>query len=226
MRILLIDKNQELSHVLVEEFEGNSFFVDYSENGEEGLQKALGGDYDCIILDLILPKLDGFQIIEKIRENGIDVPVIIITTKDSIEDRVEGLERGADDYLIKPFDFRELFARVKALIRRSAGAKHPMIRCGDLSLDPIARECMIEDKVIPLRKREFDILELLLKHENQVFTRERIISHVWQKEYDGTSNVVDVHIKYLRDKLRVNNYDRVVVTVRGVGYKVSCPDSY
>jgi two-component system copper resistance phosphate regulon response regulator CusR len=101
-----------------------------------------------------------------------------------------------------------------------------MIRCGDLSLDPIARECMIEDKVIPLRKREFDILELLLKHENQVFTRERIISHVWQKEYDGTSNVVDVHIKYLRDKLRINNYDRIVVTVRGVGYKVSCPDSY
>ncbi len=226
MKLLLIDKNRELSQVLVEEFEGNNFFVDYSESGAEGLERVLRGNYDCIILDLMLPKVDGFQIIEKIREDGIDVPTIIITTKDSIEDRVEGFERGADDYLIKPFDFRELLARVKALIRRSSGKKHPLVRCGDLTLDPIARECRIEEQLIPLRKREFDILELLMRHENQVFTRERIISHVWQKEYDGTSNVVDVHIKYLRDKLRINNYDRIVVTVRGVGYKVSCPESY
>lgn len=226
MKLLLIDKNRELSQVLVEEFEGNGYLVDHSESGEDGLRNALRGNYNCIILDLMLPKMDGFQLIEKIREEGIDIPAMIITTKDSIEDRVEGFERGADDYLIKPFDFRELLARVKALIRRGSGKKHPLIRCGELTLDPIARECRIEDTLVPLRKREFDILELLMKHENQVFTRERIISHVWQKEYDGTSNVVDVHIKYLRDKLRINNFDRIVVTVRGVGYKVSCPDSY
>jgi len=226
MRLFIIDKDRELSQVLVKEFEDNGFSVDYSRDGNDGLERALSGKYDCIILELILPQLDGFHIIEQLRESGIDTPIIIATTKESIEDRVEALERGADDYMVKPFDFRELMARVKALVRRSSGRKHPMIRCGDLTLDPVARECRIENKLIPLRKREFDILELLMKHENQVFTRERIISHVWQKEYDGTSNVVDVHIKYLRDKLRKDNYDRIVITVRGVGYKVACPGSY
>ena len=226
MKLLIIDKDRELSQVLVKEFERNDFSVDYCKDGNEGLEKALTGKYDCMMLELVLPQLDGFHIIEQLRGSGIDTPAIIATTKESIEDRVEALERGADDYLVKPFDFRELLARVRALVRRNSGQKHPLIRCGDLTLDPVARECRIENKLIPLRKREFDILELLMKHENQVFTRERIISHVWQKEYDGTSNVVDVHIKYLRDKLRKYNYDRIVVTVRGVGYKVSCPGSY
>ncbi|HON34591.1 MAG TPA: response regulator transcription factor, partial [Synergistales bacterium] len=151
-------------------------------------------------------------------------PVIMLTAKDSIEDRVEGLNRGADDYLVKPFDFRELVARVNAVTRRRAEPKRTVLRCGPLMLDPIARECKAEGEMIPLRRREFDILELLMRFENQVFSREKIIGLVWKKEYDGTSNVVDVHVKYLRDKLRPYNLDTLVVTVRGVGYKVACPD--
>ena len=162
--------------------------------------------------------------IGRMREEGKDTPVIMLTAKDSIEDRVEGLNRGADDYLVKPFDFRELVARVNAVTRRRTEPKRTVLHCGPLMLDPIARECKAEGEMVPLRRREFDILELLMRFENQVFSREKIIGLVWKKEYDGTSNVVDVHVKYLRDKLRPYNLDTVVVTVRGVGYKVTCPD--
>jgi len=126
--------------------------------------------------------------------------------------------------MVKPFDFRELLARVRTLLRRTSELQHNLLHCGSMTIDPVARECRVDNTILPLRRREFDILELLLRHENQVFTREKIISQVWQKEYDGTSNVVDVHIKYLRDKLREQGLDTVVVTVRGVGYKVTCPD--
>lgn len=224
MKILIVEDNRDLVQVLTEGFEENGFTVESAFDGEEGLHKIKNNDYDCIILDIMLPKLDGYEVVEKAREAGNDTPVIILTAKDTIEDRVEGLNRGADDYLVKPFDFRELLARINALIRRRSEQKRPLLKCGPLMLDPIARECTVNGESIPLRRREFDILELLMRHENQVFTRDRIIAHVWQKEYDGTSNVVDVHVKYLRDKLRPYNLDTLVVTVRGVGYKVICPD--
>jgi len=224
LRLLIIDTEKAYLDVVRQEFEANGITAETVYDMEEGLSRALHEDYDCIILDILFPGIDGFQLVENLRNQMNETPVIITTSKDTIEDRVQGLERGADDYIIKPYDFRELLARVRAVSRRYYGKKRPLMKCGDLTLEPVSRECHVNEKLIPLRRREFDILELLLKHENQVFSRERIISHVWQKEYDGTSNVVDVHIKYLRDKLRVHNYDRIIVTVRGVGYKVSCPD--
>jgi len=224
MDILIVEDNRDLVQVLTEGFNELEFSVDSAFDGVEGLGKISNNNYDCIVLDIMLPEMDGFELIEKMREEGKDTPVIMLTAKDSIEDRVEGLNRGADDYLVKPFDFRELVARVNAVTRRKTEPKRTVLHCGPLMLDPIARECKAEGEMIPLRRREFDILELLMRYENQVFSREKIIGLVWKKEYDGTSNVVDVHVKYLRDKLRPYNLDTVVVTVRGVGYKVTCPD--
>ncbi len=224
MNILIIEDNRDLVQVLTEGFNELEFSVDSAFDGIEGLNKIRNNDYDCIVLDIMLPEMDGYELIGRMREEGKDTPVIMLTAKDSIEDRVEGLNRGADDYLVKPFDFRELVARVNAVTRRRAEPKRTVLRCGPLMLDPIARECKAEGEMIPLRRREFDILELLMRFENQVFSREKIIGLVWKKEYDGTSNVVDVHVKYLRDKLRPYNLDTLVVTVRGVGYKVACPD--
>ena len=224
MNILIVEDNRDLVQVLTEGFNELEFSVDSAFDGIEGLNKIRKNDYDCVVLDIMLPEMDGYELIGRIREEGKDTPVIMLTAKDSIEDRVEGLNRGADDYLVKPFDFRELVARVNAVTRRRTEPKRAVLHCGPLMLDPIARECKAEGEMIPLRRREFDILELLMRYENQVFSREKIIGLVWKKEYDGTSNVVDVHVKYLRDKLRPFNLDVVVVTVRGVGYKVSCPD--
>ena len=162
--------------------------------------------------------------LDTVRAQGNETPVLLLTARDTVEDRVDGLNRGADDYLSKPFDFRELVARINALLRRTADRHHSVLRCGSLELDPVSRECRIGGKPLSLRRREFDILELLLRNENQVFTRENLISSVWRKEYSGSSNVVDVHVKYLRDKLRPFGCDTLVVTVRGVGYKMNCPE--
>ncbi len=224
MHILIVEDNRDLVQVLTEGFNELEFSVDSAFDGIEGLNKIRNNDYDCIVLDIMLPEMDGYELIGRMREEGKDTPVIMLTAKDSIEDRVEGLNRGADDYLVKPFDFRELVARVNAVTRRRTEPKRAVLHCGPLMLDQIARECKAEGEMIPLRRREFDILELLMRFENQVFSREKIIGLVWKKEYDGTSNVVDVHVKYLRDKLRPYNLDTLVVTVRGVGYKVTCPD--
>jgi len=224
MNILIVEDNRDLVQVLTEGFNELEFSVDSPYDGIEGLNKIRNNDYDCVVLDIMLPEMDGYELIGRMREEGKDTPVIMLTAKDSIEDRVEGLNRGADDYLVKPFDFRELVARVNAVTRRRTEPKRTVLHCGPLMLDPIARECKAEGEMVPLRRREFDILELLMRFENQVFSREKIIGLVWKKEYDGTSNVVDVHVKYLRDKLRPYNLDTVVVTVRGVGYKVTCPD--
>lgn len=224
MNILIVEDNRDLVQVLTEGFNELEFSVDSAFDGIEGLNKIRKNDYDCVVLDIMLPEMDGYELIGRMREEGKDTPVIMLTAKDSIEDRVEGLNRGADDYLVKPFDFRELVARVNAVTRRRTEPKRAVLHCGPLMLDPIARECKAEGEMVPLRRREFDILELLMRFENQVFSREKIIGLVWKKEYDGTSNVVDVHVKYLRDKLRPYNLDTVVVTVRGVGYKVTCPD--
>ena len=224
MSLLIIEDNKDLVQVLAEGFAENGFSVERAYTGEEGLEKAKNPECECIILDLMLPGISGLEVLEKLRASGATLPIIILTAKDSVDDKVEGLNKGADDFLVKPFDFRELLARVRTLLRRTSDQQHNLLHCGDMILDPVARECRVDNVVLPLRRREFDILELLMRHENQVFTREKIISQVWQKEYDGTSNVVDVHIKYLRDKLREHGLDTIVVTVRGVGYKVSCPD--
>jgi two-component system copper resistance phosphate regulon response regulator CusR len=222
--LLIIEDNRDLVQVLSEGFAENGFSVDSAFSGEEGLEKISRDNYGCIILDIMLPGIDGLQVLDTVRAQGNETPILLLTARDTVEDRVEGLNRGADDYLPKPFDFRELVARVNALLRRTADRQRSVLRCGGLELDPVSRECRIDGKPLSLRRREFDILELLLRNENQVFTRENLISSIWRKEYNGSSNVVDVHVKYLRDKLRPFGCDTFVVTVRGVGYKMNCPE--
>lgn len=224
MSVLIIEDNRDLVQVLAEVFNDNGFSVESAHTGEEGLEKALLSRFDCIILDIVLPGIDGFQVLETYRSEGGASPVLILSARDSVEDKVEGFNRGADDYMVKPFDSRELVARVKSLARRAADKQTPLLVCGRLALDPVTRECRADGAPVHLRRREFDILEALLRHANQVFTRERMVASVWKREYDGRSNVVDVHVKYLRDKLRPYGFDTAIETVRGVGYKIRCPE--
>jgi len=221
--ILIVDDEASLLSLLEAYLAQEGFGVVTARNGRDALRLCRQVHPDLIILDLMLPGMDGLEVLDRVREANNDTPILILSARDSVDDRVAGLERGADDYLVKPYEFRELAARVEALIRRTAEHRRPLLECGPLVMDPIARECRVGDKPVVLRRREFDIFQLLLRYENEVFSRDRIIAHVWQKEYDGTSNVVDVHVKYLRDKLREFGLDTCVVTVRGVGYKVIQP---
>ena len=228
MRILMIGDTERRTG------ESQSLFADLSTNGfkvvrisdpEEGLEMLKTNKFDCVILDRETSKKEGgMDIVDFNKESGMGLPILMISNDSSVQDLVDMFERGVDDYVRVPFDNAEIVVRVGSLISRSVKCHRPLLTCGRLVLDPVARECRIDGTSIPLRRREFDILELLMRHENQVFSRERIITEVWQKEYDGTSNVVDVHIKYLRDKLRSEKMDSIVVTVRGVGYKVQCSD--
>ena len=223
MKVLIVEDEKNLNKIIAKRLKIEGYSTDSAFDGLEALECLSITEYDAILLDIMLPKLDGFALLQRLRASGNKTPVLFLTAKDTIADKVAGLDSGADDYLVKPFDFRELLARVRTLVRRSSDQQRPILKCGGLVLDPVARECRVDNVAVPLRRREFDILELLMRYENQVFSRERIITHVWQKEYDGTSNVVDVHVKYLRDKLRKVGYDALIVTVRGVGYKVNCP---
>ncbi len=223
MSLLIIEDNRDLVQILTEGFAENGFSVESALSGEEGLEKAAESDFRCILLDIMLPGINGLEVLETLRTRGVRTPVIFLTARDTVEDRIQGLDLGADDYVGKPFDFRELVSRVRALIRRTEDPRRSLLSCGPLVLDTTARECRITENLLPLRRREFDILELLLRNENQVFTRERLISSVWKKDGDGSSNIIDVHIKYLRDKLRPFGCDTLLVTVRGVGYKIVCP---
>lgn len=222
--VLIIEDNRDLVQALAEVLHENGFSVESAHSGEEGLEKALLSRFDCIILDIVLPGISGFQVVEAYRNEGGCAPVLILSACDSVEDKVEGFNRGADDYMVKPFDSRELVVRVRSLIRRAADRRSPLLVCGRLTLDTATRECRVDGNCVNLRRREFDILETMLRHANQVFTRERLIASVWKKEYDGKSNVVDVHVKYLRDKLRPHGFDTAVETVRGVGYKFRPPE--
>lgn len=223
MSLLIIEDNCDLVQILTEGFAENGFSVESALSGEEGLEKAAVSNFRCILLDIMLPGINGLDVLETPRTRGDHTPVIFLTARDTVEDRIKGLNLGADDYLGKPFDFGELVARVRALIRRTEDPQSSILSCGPLILNTTARECKIGEAILPLRRKEFEILELLLRHENQVFTRDRLISSVWKKTGDGKSNIIDVHIKYLRDKLRPFSCDDLLVTVRGVGYKIACP---
>ena len=224
MKILVIEDNNALREIISEGLAGPENKVICANDGAEGLALAKRDPFDCVILDLILPDQDGLDVLRSLRSHTT-VPVLVLSAKDKVEDRVAGLDQGADDYMVKPFEMAELIARVRALVRRAANGGRALLGCGPLVMDTAARECRVHGELLTLRRREFDILELFLKNENQVFTREQIINRVWKKEYEGGSNVVDVHIKYLRDRLRTSHLDRIIITVRGVGYKLLCSEA-
>lgn len=214
----MVEDNQKIARSIKQGLEQERYAVDLAYDGEQGLGLAISEDYDLIILDLMLPKIDGMEICRRLREKEkIDTPILMLTAKDQVEDKVEGLNCGADDYLAKPFDFEELLARIKALIRRPTKVLPEILKVGDLSLNTIDYTVERNKQEIELSKTEFALLEYLIRHKNQVLTKDQIIAHVWDYDADVLPNTVEVYIGYLRKKLGKAD---LIKTVRGFGYKL------
>lgn len=220
MRLLVAEDQSRLADLLGRGLEEEGYAVDIARDGEEAHWLALENEYDVIVLDVMLPKIDGLALCRRIRAAGRSVPVIMLTARDGIDDRVRGLDAGADDYLVKPFSFSELCARLRALIRRGHQGRNPSVEVAGLRLDPAARRAWRRDAEIPLSPRQFALLELLMRHPGEVLSRTRILEHVWDFRFDPTSNVVDQYIAYLRRKVDSPGEASLIETVRGVGYRL------
>ncbi len=220
MRILIIEDQEKLALSIKKGLEFNGYAVDVLYDGGQGLNRIehSHGDYDAIILDLMLPTIDGITICKTTREKNIKIPIIMLTAKDTLDDKVTGLNIGADDYLTKPFAFAELIARIGALTRRPVEIIAPLVIVGNLTLNTSTREVFKNKKAITLTTKEFAILEQFMRHPNEVLSRDKIMNHVWDFAFEGFSNVVDVHIKNLRRKLQ-NKNEKLFETVHGVGYR-------
>lgn len=221
MRILLIEDEHKLANAIKRALELQKYAVDAAYDGEEGLSFAIGEEaYDLIISDIMLPGIDGIELCKKIREEGIHTPVLMLTAKGQIEDKVAGLDGGADDYMVKPFSFDELFARVRALVRRPKGERDPILSISDLSLDPVHFKVTRAGKQIKLSTREFSLLEYLMRNQNKVLSKEQLIAHVWNYDADVLPGTVEVHIKNIRDKIDKSFASKLIHTVRGFGYEM------
>ena len=219
MRLLLVEDDIKIAQFVTNGLREAGFAVDHAVDGEEGLHLALTEPYDLAIVDLMLPKLDGLTLIEKVRENKINTPVLILSAKRSVDDRVDGLRKGSDDYLVKPFAFSELLARVQALIRRSTLVTAPSkLRVADLTLDLHTRRVFRADKEIVLQPLEFSLLEYLMRNAGRVVSKTMIMEHVWDYNFSPQTNVVEARICYLRDKIDKNFETKLIHTIRGVGY--------
>lgn len=219
MHILVVEDEKRLANLVRRALEEEGHVVDVTFDGAEALDMAEGTEYDLLVLDLMLPHMDGMEICRRLRAEGKDTRILMLTARDAIEDRVTGLESGADDYLIKPFSFAELIARVKALSRRQVQAHdEPELVCGDLVLDLARREARRGDQVIELTAKEFQLLEYLMRNPGRVLTRTQILDHVWGYNFDSFSNVVDIYVHYLRNKIDRDFPEPMIKTVRGVGY--------
>ncbi len=216
MRILVVEDEHKIANSLKKGLEQENFACDVAFNGNDGLDLALSEEYDLLILDVLLPGIDGVEIVKKLREEQNHIPVLMLTAKGQTEDKVAGLNAGADDYLTKPFAFEELLARVRALIRRPSASQGPTLQVGDLTLDTISFDVKREDKHIKLSSKEFALLEYLMRHPNRILKKEQIISHVWDYDADVLPNTVEVYIGYLRKKVGKD----LIHTVRGFGYKI------
>ncbi len=223
MRFLIIEDNKKLAVSLKKGLEQEGFAVDFLLDGKEGFQRILQckEDYDLIILDLMLPSKDGIAICQELRQQKITIPVLMLTAKDTIDDRILGLNIGADDYLVKPFSFDELVARIKVILRRPKEVLLAEIRVRDLILNATTRKVFRGKKEILLTLKEFSLLEYLMRNPNQVFTREQLLDHAWDHSFDSFSNVVDVHLKNLRKKIDDNQDEKILETIRGVGYRIN-----
>ncbi len=225
MRILLVEDDSGVAGFIVKGLTEERYAVDQSADGEEGYVMANAIPYDLIILDVMLPSLDGISICRRLRSQGKSVPIILLTAKDTIEDRVTGLDMGADDYLTKPFAFPELLARIRSLLRRGSGQPAIRLKVADLQMDPITHQVSRAGQVQTLTNKEYAILEYLMRNENRVLTRSAIIEHVWDIQYDNLTNIVDVHIRSLRTKIDKDFSIPLIHTVRGVGYVLKVPNT-
>ena len=220
MRALVVEDGSKMAALLRRGLQEEGFAVDVAASGEDGSWLGIENDYDVILLDVMLPDVDGFEVCRRLRAAKRWAPILMLTARDGVQDRVAGLDAGADDYLTKPFSFDELFARVRALLRRGPSERPSVLEVGDLSLDPATRRVSRDGRRIDLTPKEFGLLELFLRHPGEALTRTRILEHVWDFAYDGDSNVVDVYVRYLREKVDRPFGRRSIETVRGVGYRL------
>jgi DNA-binding response OmpR family regulator len=220
MRILIVDDESPLVDQLQKGLEKQRYTVDRAIDGEMALDKLFEAAFDAIILDIMMPKLDGWAVLEQARKAGIDTPVLMLTAKGDVADKVKGLDLGADDYLAKPFSLDELLARLRALFRRSAGRSESVLQISDLQLDTVSRKVTKGGKPVELTPREFSILEFLLYNKDRAVSRFSLAEHVWGDDFDpfSMSNFMDVHIKNLRHKINDSSQGRIIRTIRGVGY--------
>jgi len=219
MRILVVEDDQKIASFVVKGLKQEGFAVDHALNGEDGAHLALYTPYDAAVIDLMLPKKDGLTLIEELRRNKVNTPVIILSAKRSVDDRVKGLQTGGDDYLTKPFAFSELLARVRALVRRaSSAADTTRLKLGPLSIDILKREVIRADKKINLQPREFALLEFLMRNAGRVVSKTIILEHVYDYDFDPQTNVVDVLVCRLRNKIDKDFDRKIIRTIRGVGY--------
>jgi DNA-binding response OmpR family regulator len=218
MKILVIEDEIKVANFIKKGLQQSGYEIDIAVDGEEGYDKIRNGSFDLILLDLMLPKMSGLELIPLIRECNAAIPIIAVTAKASVEDRVEGLNLGCDDYLVKPFSFAELLARIQVQLRRGDAAATLELRAADLVLNPLRRKVTRAGKTIELSNKEFFLLEYLLKNKDQIVTRDMIVENVWDASFDNFTNVVDVYINYLRNKIDRDFEPRLIQTVRGVGY--------
>jgi len=220
MRILIVEDDRKVGAFIQKGLREEQYAVDVCRDGEEAVEWASVNSYDVIVLDIMLPKKDGFTVCRELRQTGVLTPILMLTAKDSVEDKVSGLTEGADDYLTKPFSFEELLARIRALLRRAQDYKTKALRAGDLELDPIKRQATRAGKHIPLSGKEYALLEYLMRNKGRVVSESMIVEHVWDMNYEGTSNIVNVYINYLRKKIDSEFEVRLIRTIRGHGYTI------
>ena len=218
MRLLVVEDEKKLNDLVTKKLEKEYYGVDSCFDGEEAVRYVEGTEYDAIILDIMLPKLDGFEVIKRIRAKKNKVPILLLTARDNIDDKVKGLDYGADDYLVKPFIFEELMARIRVLLRRNSGNADNIITIANLKVDLDAKTVFRDDALIKLSGREYSILEYLIRNKGKILPRERIEDHIWNYEYEGGTNVIDVYIRYLRKKIDDGYTPKLIHTVRGLGY--------
>jgi DNA-binding response OmpR family regulator len=219
VQILVVEDEQKIANLLRRGLLQDSYAVDVACDGEDALYKFEVNEYDLIILDLMVPKVDGITVCRKIREVNTNVPILILTAKDATEDKVKGLDAGADDYMTKPFSFSELSARVRALLRRGKKADPTILTIDSLSLDPATRIAKRGNTKIVLTTREYALLEYFMRNPNRVLTKTELLEHVWDYNYDGLSNILETYVKYIRKKIKVDTGDKELIhTIRGSGY--------
>lgn len=218
MRILVIEDEPSLLKIISKRLKEEGYSVDIAKNGREGDDFINSAEYDCMIIDIMLPMIDGLTLLRKLRAKKITTPVLLLTARDSIDDKVIGLDSGADDYLTKPFSFDELLARIRVLIRRKTDTKETVLTLGDLSIDTISREVKRGQRVIELTSKEYSILEYFLRNKNRVLTKTQIAEHVWNYDFEYSSNIVEVYVRYLRRKIDDQYDEKLIHTIRGGGY--------
>jgi len=218
MRILVVEDEKKVAGFIKKGMEEETYAVDIAVDGEEGLAMAEINQYDLIILDLMLPKMDGLEVLDRCREKKINTPIILLTARDSVEDKVTGLNKGADDYLTKPFAFSELLARSRSLLRRGQGETKTILTLADLSLDMVSHKINRNGEEIELTGKEYSLLEYFMRNQGKVLTRTMIAEHVWDYNFDTFTNVIDVYINHLRKKIDKDHPKKLLHTLRGVGY--------